>query len=139
MIVQTSARDASYARAMLDARIRSAIEAYVAAWAETDASARKVLLERACADDFHMRTPGRAIDGRDALDALITEFQRRYPGARAVLSSVIDVQSTCFRYTGRVEGTPSPLPDALDVGESDESGRIRILLSFVGAALPTRP
>ena len=121
---------------MIEARIRASIEAYVAAWNERDPARRMQLVEQACAKDLHVRTPGKLIEGLSQLDALMADFQKRAPEARAVLASAIDVQSNVFRYTGIVEG--ATFPDTLDVGESDEEGRIRFLISFVGAALPAR-
>lgn len=124
---------------MNEARIRASIEAYVAAWNERDAAQRMKLIERACAEDLLMRTPGKRIAGRAELDALITDFQRRLPGARAVFASAIDVQGTVFRYSGVVEGATLPNGgEAFDAGACDDDGRIRVLLSFVGAALPSR-
>ena len=89
---------------MLEPRIRESVDAYV----EPDASARMRHLERACADDVHLRTAGKLIEGRGELDALIADFQRRQPGARAAFASASDV------------------------------GRIRFLLTFVGATVPPR-
>jgi hypothetical protein len=124
---------------MIEARIRASIEAYVAAWNEHDAAQRVRLIAQACAEDLRMRTPGKRIEGRGELDALIADFQRRRPGARAVLSSAIDVQGTVFRYAGIVEGaTIAGGGETFDAGECDDEGRIRLLLSFVGAALPSR-
>lgn len=124
---------------MIEARIRASIDAYVAAWNEHDAAQRMRLIEQACAEDLLMRTPGKRIDGRAALDALITDFQRRRPGERAVLSSAIDVQGNVFRYAGIVEGSTSAGGgETFDAGECDADGRIRLLLSFAGAALPSR-
>ncbi|CAN5554887.1 hypothetical protein BH09MYX1_BH09MYX1_10610 [soil metagenome] len=120
---------------MVEARIRASIEAYVAAWNERDPAKRAGLIEQSCAAELHMRTPGKLIEGRAQLDALMADFQRRCPEARAVLASSIDVQSNVFRYTGIVEG--ATFPDTLDVGESDGEGRIRVLISFVGASLPS--
>jgi hypothetical protein len=121
---------------MIEGRVRASIEAFVAAWNEHDAAQRMRLIEQACAEDLRMRTPGKRIDGRGQLDALIADFQRRRPGERAVLASAIDVQGHVFRYAGRVEGTISPGGETLDAGVCDDDGRIRLLLSFVGAALP---
>ena len=126
---------------MIEARIRASIEAYVAAWNERDAAQRMRLIEQACAADLLMRTPGKRISGRGELDALIADFQQRRPGERAVLSSAIDVQGNVFRYAGVVEGSTTSARggETFDAGECDEDGRIRLLLSFVGAALPSRP
>jgi hypothetical protein len=117
------------------ARVRASIEAYVAAWNERDGATRMKLLEQCCAEDFRLCTPGKRVNGRVELDALIVDFQRRRPGARAVFSSAIDVQGNVFRYAGRVEGAPGG--DVLDTGECTDDGRIRVLLTFVGANLPS--
>jgi hypothetical protein len=123
---------------MNESRIRASIEAYVAAWNELDSARRMQLIERACAEDLLLRTPGKRIDGRVALDALIAAFQKRRPGERAVFSSAIDIQGHVFRYTGIVEGSPvAGGADNFDAGECDDEGRIRLLLTFVGAALPS--
>ena len=124
---------------MSEARIRASVEGYVAAWNERDVAKRKSFIERGCAEDLRMRTPGKRINGRAELDVLIADFQRRRPRERAVLLSVIDVQGHVFRFAGRVEGGPvTPGGDAFDAGACDEDGRIQVLLSFVGAALPSR-
>jgi hypothetical protein len=120
-----------------DTTIRASIEAYVAAWNERDAAQRMRLLERACAEDLVLRTPGKRIEGRAALDALIADFQARRPGERAVLSSAIDIQGNLFRYSGIVQGSAVARGDTLDTGEADDMGRIRLLLTFVGATLPS--
>ncbi len=119
-------------------RIRASIEAYIAAWNEPDSASRAQLLERACADDLVVRTGGKRMIGRGELDALIVDFQRRRPGNRAVLASVVDVQGGLFRYAGVVEApTGARGGDAFDAGECDADGRIRVLFTFVGASLPS--
>jgi hypothetical protein len=119
--------------------IRASIDAYVAAWNEHDATKRRKLLEQACAEDVIVRTPGKRICGRGELDALMADFQKRRPGERAVLASAVDVQGHVFRYAGIVEGsTIAGGGENFDAGECDDDGRIRILLTFVGAALPSR-
>jgi hypothetical protein len=123
---------------MIETRIRSSIEAYIAAWNEPDAARRMHLLEQSCAEGLHLRTPGRRIEGRAELDALIAEYQKRRPNERALLSGPIDVQGSIFRYVGIVDGAPVPRGDVLDVGECDDDGRIRVLFTFVGAGLPSR-
>lgn len=115
---------------MFEARIRASIEAYVAAWNEHDAAQRMRLIEQACAEDLLMRTPGKRIDGRAQLDALIADLQQRRPGERAVLSSAVDVQGHVFRYAGIVEGSTVARGDTLDAGECDEDGRIPAPAAF---------
>ena len=122
---------------MTEARIRASIQTYIAAWNERDAAKRMRLIDQACSEDLLMRTPGKRIAGRGDLDALIVDFQTRMPGARAVLSSPIEVQGHVFRYAGIVDGVTLPnAGEAFDAGSCDDDGRIRVLLTFVGVALP---
>jgi hypothetical protein len=122
---------------MHEARIRGSIEAFVAAWNEHDVARRMQLIEQACAEDLLMRTPGKRIHGRRELDALIADFQQRRPGERAVLASAIDIQGHVFRYVGKVDGATVARGETLDAGACDDEGRIHILLSFAGTALPS--
>lgn len=116
--------------------MRACIETYVAAWNEDDAARRHAFIETACSPELRFVTGGRAV-GRDELDRMIAAFRQRTPGARAVFTSSVDIQGRLFRYSGRAESsTGAPLGDALDAGECDEDGRIRVLLTFVGVSLP---
>ena len=123
---------------MIETRIRASIEAYAAAWNEHDPAQRGRLIEQACAEDLVMRTSRARIEGRSALDALIADFQKRHPGASVVFTSDIDIQGDLFRFSGRVEASTIAGGAALDAGECGEDGRIRLLLTFIGATLPSR-
>jgi hypothetical protein len=125
---------------MNDPRVRSSIEAYIAAWNEHDPEERARLLERACADDFRILTPGRCFRGRAGLDALIAEFQKRRPGDRACLRSAVEIHESTFRYVGVVESEGgAQLGENLDTGEHDAEGRLVLVLTFAGAAPPPAP
>lgn len=117
-------------------RLRHSVDAYVAAWNEHDPGARARLLEIACADDFRLLTAGRAVHGRAGLDALIADFQKRRPGDRARLTSEVEIGTSTFRYVGVVETVDGERPENLDAGEYDEAGRMRLVLTFVGACVP---
>lgn len=122
---------------MGEPHIRASVEAYIAAWNEKDASARRRLLERSCAEDVVLRTSGRRCVGRAELDALVDEFQRRRPGDRAVLVGDVDVQGHLFRLVGVVESaTGARSGESFDAGECDDEGRIRLLLTFAGTLPP---
>lgn len=123
----------------MEAQIRASIEAYIAAWNELDGVRRKHLLEQACTEDLVLLTPGRRIDGRRELDAMMADYQRRRPGERAALASGIDVQGHIFRYAGKIEGASVDRGETFDAGECTHEGRIRVLFTFVGSALPPPP
>jgi SnoaL-like domain len=128
---------------MDETTVRASIEAYVAAWNETDAARRSALLEQACSEDIQLWTPGRRVAGRAALAAMMADFQARRPGWRAAFASSITVQGLVFRYAGQIEGEGAPPAppggDTLDTGACSEDGRIALLLTFPGVALPSHP
>jgi hypothetical protein len=121
---------------MTEERMRASIEAWVAAWNEHDPAKRRALIERACSTEIRFVTRGPELVGHEKLAALMGEFQGRQPHARAALSSVVEIQHRAFRYAGKVEGMVPTPPEALEVGECDDDGRIRFILSFVGASPP---
>jgi hypothetical protein len=120
--------------------IKHAVESLAAAWAERDPARRADLLASAVTDDFRMLIGAgkREIRGRAAFEAEIVSVQRRVPDLlRVRVTSGIDVQGNLCRFTGVVEGPQGQIgPVASDACECDESGRIRLLLTFTGDALP---
>jgi hypothetical protein len=59
------------------------------------------------------------------------------PGVRVRMTSRVDVQGKLCRFTGVVEGPAGQVgPEAADVCECDATGRIRLLFTFAGVALP---
>ena len=64
--------------------IEAVLDAYVAAWNEADADARRRLLEQAVADDCSFSGPLGSMSGREALDGQIVEAREFLPGATVV-------------------------------------------------------
>ena len=119
--------------------IKRAVASYAAAWGERDGARRAELLAGAVADDVRIviGAGNREVRGRAALETEIVEFQRRVPVVRVRVTSGIDVQGNLCRFTGMAEGPQGPIgPDASDACECDASGRIRVLFTFAGVALP---
>jgi hypothetical protein len=119
--------------------IKRAVASYAAAWAERDPARRADLLASAVTDDVRIVIGAgkREIRGREALEAEIVGFQRRVPDVRVRFTSGIDVQGSLARFTGVPEAPQGPIgPEASDACECDASGRIRLLFTFAGVALP---
>jgi hypothetical protein len=119
--------------------IKRAVASLAAAWAERDPARRADLLASAVTDDVRMVMGAgkREIRGRAAFEAEIVGLQLRMPDVRVRMTSGIDVQGSLCRFTGVVEGPQGQIgPEASDAGECDASGRIRLLFTFAGAALP---
>jgi hypothetical protein len=97
------------------------------------------LLAGAVTEDFRMVIGAgkREVRGRAALEAEIVGFQQRVPVVRVRVTSGIDVQGSLCRFTGVVEGPQGQIgPEASDACECYASGRIRLLFTFAGGALP---
>jgi hypothetical protein len=119
--------------------IKRAVASLAAAWGEPDPSRRADLLASAVTDDVRMVLGAgkREIRGRAALEAEMVALQRRVPCVRVRMTSGIDVQGNLCRFTGVADTPQGPIgAEASDACECDASGRIRLLFTFAGAALP---
>jgi hypothetical protein len=119
--------------------MKRAVASYAAAFAERDSARRADLLASAVTDDVRIVIGAgrREIRGRAALEAEIVGFQGRVPDVRVRMTSGIDVQGNLCRFTGVVEGPQGQIgPEASDACECEASGRIRLLFTFAGVALP---
>lgn len=124
---------------MTEERIRKSVDAYVAAWQETDAAKRSALVREACSEGFVLVTSGRHAKGHAGLEAMIAEFQQRMPGSSITMTSDVDIQGQLVRFTGAVSGPRFPTPiENMDACEVDAEGRISRISTFVGAKLNPR-
>jgi hypothetical protein len=108
------------------------VEIYAAAWNEPDEEKRGRLLEQAWADAGTYTDPQSHAAGRDALVALIGEFQRRSPDTRIELSSSVDEHHGLLRFAWRLVGPSGPVLEGMDFGELAEDGRLRRIVGFFG-------
>ena len=109
------------------------VRLYVSAWTETDATARRELLERCWTESGVYSDPMRVAEGRDELDRLIAGFQERAPGATLPLASGVDGHHGFVRFQWRiVQPDGSVMVEGFDVGEVAEDGRLRRITGFFG-------
>ncbi len=109
-----------------------AIEKFIRAWSEPDASMRDALLEECFAENGRMVTGNREIRGRAALAADMARFHATGQLARILLTSAIEVRGSTFRYRGAAELRDGTSAEAFDAGELDETGKIALVLTFAG-------
>lgn len=115
------------------ASTQETVEAYGAAWNETDEAARKRLLDKSWADGGTYTDPQSHAEGRDALSAVIAGFQQQMAGARIVATSGVDTHHGCLRFSWKVEGANgATLMEGIDFGELAEDGRIVRIVGFFG-------
>ena len=111
---------------------RDTVATYAAAWDEPDEASRRHLLEQCWADDGTYTDPQSRAVGRDALAALIGEFQRRFQGSRIELSSGVDEHHGLLRFAWRIVGPSGPVLEGMDFGELAEDGRLHRIVGFFG-------
>jgi hypothetical protein len=112
--------------------VEIAVDTYIRANRERDASVREQLLEACFAPDGRMVSRSRVLQGRAAIAAELTRFVSD-PGVLGFrLTSAVDAVGNTFRYGSVVERRDGKSLEFFDAGQIDESGRISVLLVFAG-------
>ncbi|MBX6354510.1 MAG: nuclear transport factor 2 family protein [Micromonosporaceae bacterium] len=75
------------------------IEKYIAAWNETDATARRKLVDEVFAPDATYTDPLAAVTGRDQIDAVIAAAQSQFAGLQFRLAGPVDAHHDIARFT----------------------------------------
>ncbi len=120
---------------MNDSAIREAVQAYMLAWNETDASLRQKLLTRCWGSEAVYVDPSIRLSGRDALDQHISKVQSGRPGARLEFASGIDVHHNVVRFLWRLVRVDGSFGDtSIDFGEAGPDGRLDKIVGFFGKA-----
>src|SRR3954452_1800319 len=117
--------------------LNDVVDAYGAAWNETDEAARRKLLGQAWAEDGVYCDPTATVDGRDALVAHIGGVHALLPGARIDTSSGVDEHDGWLRFAWTMisaDGTSAM--EGFDVGELGPDGRLRRIVGFCGPSPP---
>jgi hypothetical protein len=117
--------------------LQDVVAAYGAAWNETDADARRKVLDEAWTDDGLYCDPMGRAEGRDALHAHIAGFQEQFPGARIDATSAADEHDGYFRFSwAMVDADGNTTLDGFDVGHRADDGRIALIVGFFGPFPP---
>lgn len=107
------------------------INAYLHAWNESDEAERRVLLERAWADDGVYIDPITEARGRDALSGAIAAMHAAQPGARIALTSGVDQHHNQVRFKWAfIDAGGTTQIAGIDVGELAPDGRIARITGF---------
>jgi SnoaL-like domain len=115
----------------------SEIDTYFQAWNETDATARRALLEGCMTADAELIDPTGRFRGVDGVGERIGGFHESSPGALVVKSSGVDQHNGLARYSWDiVDPHGNTVLVGLDVAEREDDGRLRRVLMFFGP-LPT--
>ena len=113
----------------------SMVDRYLAVWNETDPAARRAAIDDVFADGVRYVDPLAAVEGRDALDALIGAVQQQFPGFAFTSGGTTDGHHEQARFTWNLgPAGGSPLVVGFDVASLDGDGRIREVLGFIDKA-----
>jgi hypothetical protein len=106
---------------------------YFAAWNETDADARRRLLQRSVSDDVELIDPTGCWQGFDGLSERIANYHAAAPGTAVMPASGVDAHNSVERYAWKiVDPGGNDLMDGLDITERDADGRLQRILMFHG-------
>jgi len=116
---------------------KETVEAYLAAWNETDEGKRRPLIDKCWADSGTYTDPMADIAGREPLAALISQFHQQMPGGRIALASGIDEHHGRLRFAWKlVLADGSARLEGIDVGQLAPDGRLQSIVGFWGAPPP---
>ncbi|CAM5641750.1 nuclear transport factor 2 family protein [Mycolicibacterium aubagnense] len=110
------------------------IDTYCASWSDQDALRRQALLLSVWSDSATYTDPTVHATGADELLAHIAGIQARYPGARIVRTSDVDVHHGIARFAWKfVLPDGSSFPEGLDIACLDPGhARITRIIGFFG-------
>ena len=110
------------------------IDAYIAAWNETDSATRRALIARTWREDGHYLDPLMSGTGHDGIDAMISGVQSQFPGYRFRRTSELDTHNDRIRFSWELgpEAGP-PLAGGVDFGVVSD-GRLQTIAGFLDFA-----
>ena len=112
--------------------INDTVEAYLAAWNETDPAARRAAVDAMATPDVTYVDPIAVAEGADALDATIAAVQGQFPGFTFRLASGPDAHHDQARFTWELgPAGGEALVVGFDVVLLAPDGRIRAVHGFL--------
>ena len=112
----------------------SLVDTYAAAWDETDAHARGLLLEECWATDGVYVDPTARAEGRDALSRHIAGFHAQRPGYRIAVTTSPDGHGPHLRFGWAMKRPDGSVElEGMDYAEVDNAGRLTRIVGFFGA------
>jgi hypothetical protein len=131
---RTDPLDLNRSKSMSNANER--VVTYIAAWNERDAKRRRELIASTWTEDGRYVDAHRRAEGHAAIDAMIDQAQRQFPGYRLRLVSGIEAHNDQLRFSwaaGGAEEAPLYL-GGTDFAVMSADGRFRSVAGFVDAA-----
>lgn len=116
--------------------LKAIAENYIAAWNETDATARRALIARTWAEGASYVDPMMQGAGHDGIDAMISGIQSKFPGFRFRLDGKVDGYADHIRFSWACG--PDGAPDRVkgtDFGIVAD-GRLQVITGFLDQVPP---
>lgn len=112
-------------------------ERYIAAWNETDPSARRALVDDVWSPDGRYIDPLAEATGRDQIDAVIATAQAQFIGMSFRLAGTVDAHHDQSRFTWELgpDGGDAVVV-GFDVAQRDADGRLALVLGFLDKVPP---
>jgi hypothetical protein len=113
------------------------IDAYCAAWSETDGAVRARLLADVWTEAATYTDPRAQVTGTAELAAHIGRVLASRPGARVIRTSAVDTHHGLARFAWRVvEADGTMLPEGIDFAEVSAEGKLTRIVGFFGPMAP---
>lgn len=106
---------------------------YIAAFNETDSTARRAMISRTFTEDAAYVDPLMSGDGADGIDAMIAGVQAQFPGFAFRLSGTVDGYADRLRFAWELcpPGADAPLVAGTDFAVLASDGRLRMVTGFL--------
>ncbi len=105
---------------------------YIAAWNETDPTARRAAVDELYSEDARYIDPMALAEGREAIAATIAAVQGQFPGFVFRLAGPVDAHHDQARFSWELgpAGQQAPIV-GFDVAVTDRAGRLQTVLGFL--------
>lgn len=115
---------------------QASIDAYVAAWNETDDAKRSALLAAGTGADLWYRDPTLEADSRDAFAAVLGAVQQQLPGHVLTRTSEIDAHHDLVRFNWAL-AVPGEAPTfaGVDIVKFDADDKLHRIIGFAGETI----
>ena len=112
--------------------ISELVDKYFAMWNETDERRRREVIETAWAHDASYVDPLFAVEGHDALNAMVVAVHEQYPGHRFTLRGAVDAHHDRAHWSWELTGPNGgePIAAGIDFAVRAPDGRLREVAGF---------
>lgn len=112
--------------------VSTLVDDYLAAWNETDPTARRALVARVFAEDAEYVDPQMEGRGHDGIEKLIAGVQEQFPGFAFTLAVAPDAHHDRLRFSWHLAPAGGePVALGLDVARLGADGRMASVTGFL--------